>query len=79
MHKITVTLELTTDEIKLLCENSLERVLNTAEDVCDANLARRDHEDAWICREDLALLKSLASHIWYTASGQALTVNRCKD
>jgi len=66
--KLTVTIEVSATDMQLLRQNSLERVLNTGIEVADQS----KHEDAWIFGEDIHLLKSLASRLWYAASSQAL-------
>ncbi len=70
--KLTIEVDVTEVERKMLAQNSLERVLNTALSIHADLDAFNKHQDGSINVEDLETLGPLASRIWYAASGAAM-------
>ncbi len=75
--KLSIQVEVTEKERRLLCENSLERVLNTALAINQDLDAANKHEDGFINSDDLESLSPLASRIWY-AAGQSVVAMSAK-
>ncbi len=70
--KLTVQIEINEAEQRILCQNSLERVLNTALLINQDLDAFHKHEYGSVNAEDLEELKPLASRLWYAATQAAI-------
>lgn len=68
-------MNLTKDERRMLLENSLERVMNTAREVA----LHAVHEDAGMVHDDLTHLKPLATKLWNDARNEAFKQENPQD
>ncbi len=76
---LIINVTITETERRMLAQNSLERVLNTARSIHEDLDAFNKHEDGSMNIEDLDELSPLASRIWYAASSAAMFAKENDD